>query len=330
MTERQNYIVKNGVRQRFPIPEAARPTLTEMREVLSGYDQLGVLLPNSAILTDDNSKVDILKCGILQADVIEGLVAEVWDDAAPTTVTVGGILSGTSLSGESSIDILERILYAFQPAGIATFITTVATTLNLNETLSGSRTFTFSLSNPASASSLAITFIGTNGIASGTVVSGLANTATNYTFTLPIGLVSTTPGTSLTYRLTATQTNGQYASVSTDRVTRWWSRMYWGKSDNTSLTNFSGLTVGSGSNIQIQTTGSTSTSVSLTAGSGYVYFFVHNSRSITAISQGPLPVLASFNNGTPVATPTIDGIPYKVYRSDEILNGSIDFTVTTA
>ena len=327
MTERQNYIVKNGVRQRFPIPEAARPTLTEMREVLSGYDQLGVLLPNSAILTDDNSKVDILKCGILQADVIEGLVAEVWDDAALTTVTVGGILSGTSLSGESSIDILERILYAFQPAGISNFNTTLATTLDLSASLTGDKTFQFSLSNQASASSLAITFFG---IVSGTVVSGLANTATSHTFTLPNGLVSSTPGASLTYRLTATQTNGQYASVSTDRVTRWWSRMYWGKSDNTSLTNFSGLTVDSGSNIQIQTTGSTSTSVSLAAGSGYVYFFVHNSRSIIAISQGQLPVLGSFNNGTPVATSTIAGILYKVYRSNEILNGSIDFTVTTA
>jgi hypothetical protein len=91
------------------------------------------------------------------------------------------------------------------------------------------------------------------------------------------------------------------------------------------LTNFSGLSVGGSK--RIETTGDDAMTAEIGAlTGGYVYFFIHDSRDLVSILQGPLDATNVFNNLAPT---TINGITYKVYRSQQILNGEVDFTVNT-
>ena len=325
---KQNYIIKNGVAQPFPIPEAARPTITEMRSVLGAYDQQGVLLPNSAIITDSNSKVDILRCGTLFADTIDGVVVDIpeetWTNTTPTNITVGGLLSGSTLTGQSAIDILEKILYAFIPASISNF---TLGNLSLNNDLGTSLvgqtpTFAITIGNSSSATGLNITY---SGIVNGTIVSGLSPTTTSYNATIPAGFVSSTPGAQITVTLTAVQSNNSYSNATSTRNIRWWSRVYYGKSTSETVSTYVGLTAAD--NYQVQTTGSNTQAVSVQSGAGYIYFFVHSSRQLSSIFIGSQNATNSFVQQA--GTVTVSGISYKVYRSTEIINGAVDFNVTT-
>jgi hypothetical protein len=325
---KQNYIIKNGVAQPFPIPEAARPTISEMREVLGGYDQQGVLLPNSAIITDSESKVDVLRCGTLYADTIDGVVVDIpeeeWTNTAPTNITVGGLLSNANLVGLSPTEILERILYAFIPASVNTFnLGNLPLSNDIGTNLGGSTpTFAINITNPSSSTGLNITY---SGVASGTLVTGLSPTTSSYTATIPQSFVSNTPGATITVTLTAVQSNSGYSSATSSRSIRWWSRSYYGKSTNSNLTDFSGLSVGGSK--RIETTGDDGMTAEIgELVGGYVYFFIHNSRNLVSILQGPLDATNVFNNLAPT---TINGITYSVYRSQQILNGEVDFTVNT-
>jgi hypothetical protein len=325
---KQNYIIKNGVAQPFPIPEAARPTISEMREVLGGYDQQGVLLPNSAIITDSQSKVDVLRCGTLYADTIDGVVVDIpeeeWTNTAPTNITVGGLLSNANLVGLSPTEILERILYAFIPASVNTFnLGNLPLSNDIGTNLGGSTpTFAINITNPSSSTGLNITY---SGAASGTLVTGLSPTVSSYAATIPSSFVSNTPGATITVTLTAVQSNSGYSSATSSRSIRWWSRSYYGKSTNSNLTDFNGLTVGGSK--RIETTGSDAMAAQIGAlTGGYVYFFIHNSRNLVSILQGPLDATNVFSI---LPLTTINGITYKVYRSQQILNGAVDFTVNT-
>lgn len=325
---KQNYIVKNGVAQPFPIPEAARPTFTEIRQVLRGYDEQGTLLPNAAIITDSESKVDILRCGTLYADTIDGVVIDVpeetWTDTTPTNITVGGLLSGTVLTGLSAIDVLQQILYAFLPASISNFtLGSLPLNNDLGVNLSAlTPTFSISLTNSSSSSGLNITY---SGIQNGTLVTGLSNNTTSYAATIPTGFTSTTPGAQITVTLTAVQSNNNYTSSTSTRNIRWWSRVYYGKSTSPTLSTYVGLT--SSGDYQVQTTGSNTQAVTVPSGNGYIYFFVHNSRELSSIFIGSQDATASFIQQT--GTVTVGGIIYKVYRSTEIINGSVGFNVNT-
>lgn len=322
---KQNYIVKNGVAQPFPIPEAARPTFTEIRQVLRGYDEQGTLLPNAAIITDSESKVDILRCGTLYADTIDGVVIDVpeetWTNTTPTNITVGGLLTGRTLTGLSAIDILEQILYAFIPSTIQSFTLTGIDLVNdLGVDYSGQqKTFNYSIGTPSSSTSLSITY---SNLINGTIATGISPSSTSYTLTVPQGFTSTTPGAQLSVTLTAIQSNNSYSNASLTRNIRWWSRCYYGKSTNGGYVAPNSLS--QNGDFRIETTGShDSGNFTIADGTGYVYFHIHQSRSITIV-QGSNDVTSAFIN---LGTFFYNGIPYKVYRSAFLLNSSLQFKI---
>ena len=326
---RQLYSVpRNGTAAAYPPAAVPTPTDAQIRELLRGYDEQGTLLPNAAIITDSESKVDILRCGTLYADTIDGVLIDVpeetWTNTTPTNITVGGLLSGATLTGQSAIDILEQILYAFIPASISNF---TLGNLSLNNDLGTSLVnqtpaFAITIGNSSSATGLNITY---TGIASGTLVSGLSPTTTSYNATIPAGFVSSTPGAQITVTLTAVQSNNSYSNATSTRNIRWWSRVHYGKSTNETVSTYVDLTAPG--NYQVQTTGSNTQAVSVQSGNGYIYFFVHSSRQLSSIFIGSQNATNSFVQQA--ETVTVSGISYKVYRSTEIINGAVDFNVTT-
>lgn len=70
----------------------------------------------------------------------------VYNGTSPTTVTVGGLTSGTSISGQSLMDIIESIVAPYvDPAFSAFSVSGQSTTVEVGTTLSGSKTFTWTL-----------------------------------------------------------------------------------------------------------------------------------------------------------------------------------------
>ena len=323
---RQLYSVpRNGTATAYPPAAVPTPTDAQIRELLRGYDQQGTLLPNAAIITDTESKVDILRCGTLYADAIEGVLIDVpeetWTNTTPTNITVGGLLSGATLIGQSAIDILEQILYAFIPSTIQSFTLTGIDLINdLGVDYSGQqKTFNFSIGTPSSSTSLSITY---SNLISGTIATGISPTSTSYTLTVPQNFTSNIPGAQLSVTLTAIQSNNSYSNASLTRNIRLWSRCFYGKSANGGYVAPNQLS--QSGDFRIETTGShDSGNFTIQAGSGYVYFHIHSSRSLT-ILQGASDVTSAFLN---LGTFAYNGIPYKVYRSAFILNDAVQFKI---
>lgn len=104
------------------------------------------------------------------ADVSAG---SVYSGTSPTTVTVGGLASGTDISGQSLADIIESIVSPYvDPVFTAFSVSGQSTTVEVGTTLSGSKTFTWSITaNSGSVSTIDIY----DNTAAATLVSGTAN-----------------------------------------------------------------------------------------------------------------------------------------------------------
>lgn len=334
MAERQNYIVRNGVAQPYPIPEAPRPTITEMRQLLRGYNQQGTLLPNAAIITNDISKVDILRCGTLYADNIAGIVAETWTNPEPVYITLGGVAAGSVLTNKTAIEILEMMLYPYLVVSFSAFNMNFSTTLYEIGQLTDSLTFpiwTLQNSSNAVASGLGITYVSSGG-SSGTLVSGVSISASGAIPVIHTPYTSSTVGGTVTFTASASQNEGS-AATATQTLT-WRSKIYAGKntsSDHTTITNFSQLTNGSSQFITSSSSPAAS-GLAMTEGSGYVYIFIHSSlNNITSISIGATdqtPAFSLLSSSYSVTNSHGNTATYKVYRSTNQLNGSFTLNIT--
>lgn len=261
-----------------------------------------------------------------------GGVIEVWENPALTTATdVSGIPAGSNLVGLNSIQILEDMLYVYQPINITAFSIGLAPSFEIGQTAgAGNYTATWSATNNSNivSNGMSITY---SGVSSGTLIAsqpysagtggGLSITHGSYS--------SSTVGTTLTFTLTADQTIGADDTLNATPI-RWWSRMHHGKSTNASLTTFMGSTLSFGGNRLISSSSFGTYSLSFTAGSGYAYVFVHNDYSITSFIIGATDVTSTFQL---LFTQTIvnsygASAVYKVYRSTNQLNG--DFTLTVS
>jgi len=333
MAERQNYIVRNGVAQPFPIPDAPRPTITEMRQLLRGYDQQGTLLPNAAIITNDISKVDILRCGTLYADNIAGIVAETWTNPEPVYITIGGVDAGSVLTGKTAIEILEMMLYPYLDVSFISFnMGFPAYTLEIGASTSGVPILfpSWTLNNPSNvvANGISISYSGTVG--SGVLASSVDPGSSPIILFNPL-YSSNTVGGNVTFTISADQVEG--ANATATETINWRSKIYVGKnasSDYTTITNFNQLSYGSSQFITSSTSPAAS-GLSLSAGAGYVYIFVHTSlNSITSVSVGAtdqtpaFPLVSSSNT----VSNAYNSSTYRVYRSSNILNGSFTLNIT--
>lgn len=264
---------------------------------------------------------------------------ETWSNATPTIANnLSGIPAGTVLpSGETAIDILNRMLYPYQSVAFTSLSAPgIPSPLELGQVVAGAFPVSWGTSGPSAnwtPGSGTISFSGPG--ASGTLLSGLSPTANAATPTLP-SLTGTNPrsGNTLTLTLAAQQAQGNSPAVSTTR--RWWSRMYYGKSANANLLVPTFDTNGTATPMFLETTdaqGPSNLSLSVPAGGGWFYLFVHDAYALStaapyfglkyggnALAQDPVVTVQLTNAQGHVAT-------YKRYKAKNVLNDAIVIVV---
>ncbi len=254
----------------------------------------------------------------------------------PIPVTIGGVEVGTIFSNTPVSDVFTDLFFPFLSASFSSFlIAGQSTTLEVgNSIAAGSKTFSWNISNSAYTFSNSISIKNVTGgnviIASGisTSVNSTAITISSITKTIP---------TLHRWEIKAQRTNSTYFTRNFDVNWRW--KVYYGTSSQTGLTSaqITGLT-----SSQLDTTVIGDT---LSYGIGdYKYFCIPSTfaePSLIKDSSTNLAIaIADTTEGYTAGTGTYKhlvvsvtnqfGIAqnYKVFRSRNILGGSINFIIS--
>lgn len=265
-----------------------------------------------------------------------------WSDQTPTLATnLAGVPAGTVLPvGETAVEILQRILYPYQPVTFSGFaVSGLASVYDLGQPFITSGLATWTANGPQAnwvAASGVITFTNPTGFTS-TVTSGF-DPWTNSANLNPIPAITppTTPRVqnAVTFTLDATQDIGDVPAVTVSRS--WYSRMYFGKSTNANLLSPSFSIIGSGSGNFLQTTaaqGPSNYSAVVGAGEGFFYLFIHDDYTLStaapyfglkfggnALAQDPI-ITVQITNAYGVTA------NYKRYKSTFSLGDAITIVV---
>lgn len=136
--------------------------------------------------------------------LISEMPSLVYNGLSPTTITVGGLPSGSSLTGKTYSQILQSILAPYVPPVFNSFsVSGQATTVEIGTTLSGSKTFTWSI----------------------TVNSGIVSTIDIFNINTSTNLVTNTPNdgsqaaTITTIQLNADGSQQQWRGIAHDTGT---------------------------------------------------------------------------------------------------------------
>ena len=239
--------------------------------------------------------------------------SEVWtkDDVIPTSI--GGIAAGTvgqTLDGLTPMQILEKLLYPYQALSVSSFSVglPISTTVEVG-TISAagiySTSWAFNNASNLTANSISIKQ-GTTDLATGLNVSPFSITHPQYQYTTP---------TQLPFTISAGQKEG--ANVTSTVNYSWKKKIWYGKSNSTSLSSYSDFSSFSSIFTQgLTSISSANYSFSATTGDDqYLYIIVpDNSSYSTFMSNGfEFPFQASqiitFTNSFGVT------LTYKYYRS---------------
>jgi len=254
----------------------------------------------------------------------------------PVPTTIGGIASGSTFSNQTMTQMWDALLYPYQvPQFTAFSMASQSTTLEVGATVANtSRTFNWSTSNAANIQPSSTSILNITG---GTVVlaSGLVNDG-NETITLPSPITYTAQASHV-WRIQATRTN---ASIMTkDYQINWRWRSFWGTSTNTTLTE---------SQIEALVGNALTTSMNGTfsmAAGGFKYFavpttfaeptFIKDNGTGLGVAMADVPEgYTDTGSGiykfklVSVTNPNGVTIDYRVYRSKNMLGGSIVIAVS--
>lgn len=258
-----------------------------------------------------------------------------YTNATPTPSALGGIPAGTTFSSQSMQQMWDALLYPYQYPAFSVFaISGQATTVEVGTTISGSKTFTWSTSNSSNVQvNSVIVKDNTNNV---TLASGLANDGTE-SISLPTSIQKTTQS-SHQWGIEATNTNS--STFSTVFTVSWLWKLYYGTSTNATLneSDIEGL-------INSTLTSSYSGTFSY-AGGGYKYFcfptsfgspssFKDAATNLNVAMATNLDDAVFFANSANglyyglVSVTNVNGSTtnYRVYRSKNILGGSISIIV---
>jgi hypothetical protein len=144
-----------------------------------------------------------------QTTIQSGNANQVYTGASPSNVTVGGLVAGSTLTGQTLSKLLEKILIQYlAPAFSAFSITGQATTIEVGVALSGSKTFTWSTTNNTNiaAATIAIRDVTANSL----IASGLANDGTE---AVNIGTITNTSPITRSWRAEGTQQNNPAGNI---------------------------------------------------------------------------------------------------------------------
>ncbi len=269
-----------------------------------------------------NNSIEILGGG-------GGSAESTWTSTEPTTATdIAGIPQGTTIDvGSTAIEILEQILYPYQEVAFTSLTTGLASTYELGQTAgNGSFTVSWNRSGPTGNWIANSAYFRYSGLVTGVGLTAGSPTAASVSVSYPAFRATTIGSNTQTFQLTGQQQEGSNP-VSRSASTRWWSKMYWGKSTDPSLTDRTLLS--NGSETSITTTSSGSGTITTTDTGGYFYLFIHDYYELDTIKLAGFDVAMR----SPVVTASVTNSQgfatnYKIYRSFNQLPGALSMDIT--
>ena len=252
-----------------------------------------------------------------------------WSRADATLATdIEGVPAGTTFaSGTTAIAILEQILYPYQAVSFASFSTGLNATYELGQTAgNGAGTVTWTTGGPDENWIDSSLYIYYSGFVSGNLLSGGDPTADTASVTYPAFRSTNIAANTLTLGISGQQEQGTNP-VTASQTRRWWSRLYWGKSTDASLTDPSTLSNGS-TTLLASTSSSATTTLTTTASAGYFYVFIHDDYDITKMTLAGFDVALQPNYTASVMNTHGFSTTYKVYRTTNQLNDALSIIVT--
>lgn len=257
--------------------------------------------------------------------------------ASPTTITVGGLPSGSNISGLPISDILEDILVPYVAPAFSSFSIGQSSPVEVGTTISGFKNFSFGFSQlgNVNANSLSVLDVTTPS----TLGTGLALTSPQ---SLDIGSIAYSSPTTHSWRGTAVNTQSNTFQSALTSVS-WLFRIFYGTSANLTLTE---------SQIEALTNSPLASTENATysfAGGGYKYWAWPDSFGSPTASTGfkdtatNLAVAmasavddaaySNVENGwsyalVSVTNPNGVTVNYRVYRTKFVLGGAINVEVS--
>ena len=268
-----------------------------------------------------------------------GTPESLWTRSDATTVTVGGLTSGTTgLVGQTAIQVLEKMVYPYvAPAFSGLSVTGLNNPYEIGQSFAASGTATWTAGQPTANwinNTGYISFTQPNGT-TGDLAGPFNPTSQSQALTFPTFTAPTNPvsANSVTITLRGQHNASNPTNASTSISRQWWSRLYFGKSSSANLaTPTFDIAAGTGNGSFLQTTngqGPSNYSMECGAGAGYFYLFIHNAYTLS--TAGPYFGLKFGTNAlaqdaiTTVSVTNAHGVTatYKRYKSTNILNDAI-------
>jgi hypothetical protein len=242
-----------------------------------------------------------------------------YTNANPTPVTIGGIAAGSTFSAQTMTQMWDALLYPYQSPTFSSFAMTGVTTLEVGDSISGAKTFTWTTTNSANINANSIDILDVTG--SATLESSLPNTGSkSHTFSSPIQLVAAG-----TYQFKIQGVNSHSSSFNRTLNINWYWRIYYGEDVDAGPLTQTQVKALRASGLQ---SGIAGTYIFLSGGYKYLAWptalgaassFKDASTSLDVDMQPPY--LVSVTNAYGVTT------NYYVYRTTYVLGGAINIIV---
>ena len=244
-------------------------------------------------------------------------VPDTYTNAVATPEDVGGITAGSTFSAVSFSEMFDKLLYPYQAPAFSTFTISGLVAMEVGATLNGVQTFNWSTANAGNVVASTIEIEDVTGAS--ILVTGSADDGTE---DLDVGTISYNVPNTHVFRISGENTEGGTFTKTVSANWKW--KWYYGESVATSLdeAGVEGLRVGG-----LLT--SVAGTYSMAAG-GYKYFAVPTSVSQPVTIKDAAtnldvdmqaPVTVSVTNGNGVVE------DYKVYRTTNVLNGTINIVI---
>jgi hypothetical protein len=244
----------------------------------------------------------------------------------PTTVTVGGIPAGSTFfnTPQTAENTFAATYYPYINPTFTAFAITGVSTLEVGQKITGSKNFTWTISDPTHAAANSINIYDT--IIPQTLVTGHSITSpAAFDFsTLPGGGVELDAPGSYVWQIEATNTNVPPATFTRNYTANWYWLLHYGTSTNTSLTEAQILALTSS-----LLTPTTARTYNFAAG-GYKYLCVNEDLpQPTTFKDASTMLDVPFEAAVTVSVTNAFGIVsnYKVYRSTNIMGAAISIIV---
>lgn len=254
-----------------------------------------------------------------------------YSTTTPVTAPVGGITSGQTFTTTPVTTVIDMLLHPYQIPAFSSFSISGAANQEVGQVFSGSKTFSWGTTNSGNVQANSITIKDTTN--SVTLATGLANTGSTV---ISISVTKSTPASNV-WTIQAQNTLG--TNFSTTTTINWYYRLYYGLSSSVTL-NAAAILALTGNTL----TSTRAATYSFGAGN-YKYFawpdsfggatsFKDTSTNLNVamadntdnaaysnLQNGFYYALVSVTNAYSITT------NYRVYRSKNILGGSINIIV---